>query len=401
MADQWFDFLTDQAGALHVHTVKSNGAGTLAEVVSAAERAGLRFLIITDHETRGYAEEGAEGWQQSVLVLVGEEISIGVSRFIILGHASRLEGDTLEATLRDAQRHDALVVALPPEDYTSQLPTFAARGEEPPTHPRPIPPPPAPRLDEHPPPLELVNGWEFWCGLEDWARGRADRKPMTDPFQRAEHIGLQGPRRGAMRMWDELTLKGRILGFAGLNAHGRSWTSTSPGAALPYEILFRSLTTHVLTPELPRESPQRARQILLKALRAGHFHTAHSSIASPQGFRFIAVGEELPSLLQGDEAHYNPRYQLQVRLPQSALIKLIYNGSQLLSAEGEVLECPVIGPGVYRVEAWLERRPWIFSNPIWLHPPGTHRKSTEPLELEAALLDDEGEHYSDLLDSAT
>ena len=87
MTDQWFDFLTEQAGALHVHTVKSNGAGTLAEVVSAAERAGLQFLIITDHETRGYADEGAEGWQQSILVLVGEELSLGFSRFIILAPA--------------------------------------------------------------------------------------------------------------------------------------------------------------------------------------------------------------------------------------------------------------------------------------------------------------------------
>jgi hypothetical protein len=204
-----------------------------------------------------------------------------------------------------------------------------------------------------------------------------------------------------MRMWDDLTLKGRILGFAGLNAHGRSWTSTNPGAALPYEILFRSLTTHVLAPELPRDSPQRARDILLKALRDGHFHTAYSSIAPPQGFRFVAIAEELPSLLEGDEAPYNPHFQLQVRLPRPALIKLIYNGSQLLSAEGEWLECPVIGPGVYRVEAWLERRPWIFSNPIWLHAPGANRKSTGPLELEPSLLDDEGDAYSDLLDSAT
>lgn len=401
MTDQWFDFLTEQAGALHVHTVKSNGAGTLAEVVSAAERAGLQFLIITDHETRGYADEGAEGWQQSILVLVGEELSLGFSRFIILGHASRLEGDTVEATLRDAQRHNAITVALPPEDCTSQLPTVQPRTEEVSIAPPEKPKPPIRMIDEPPPPLELVDGWEFWCGLEDWARGRADRKPMTDPFLRTEHVGLQGPRRGAMRMWDELTLKGRILGFSGLNAHGRSWTSTRPGAALPYEILFRSLTTHVLAPELPRDSPQRAREILLKALRQGHFHTAHSCIASPRGFRFIAAAEELAPLLEGDEAHYDPRLQLHVRLPRPALIKLIYNGSQLLSAEGEVLDCPVVGPGVYRVEAWLERNPWIFSNPIWLHASGTHCKNVGPLELEPSLLDDEGDTYSDLLDSAT
>lgn len=37
---------------------------------------------------------------------------------------------------------------------------------------------------------------------------------------------------------------------------------------------------------------------------------------------------------------------------------------------GDELERPVESPGVYRVEAWLdadgERRPWIYSNPIYV-----------------------------------
>jgi hypothetical protein len=39
-------------------------------------------------------------------------------------------------------------------------------------------------------------------------------------------------------------------------------------------------------------------------------------------------------------------------------------------SEGESLDHPVTRAGVYRVELWLpiggERRPWLYSNPIYL-----------------------------------
>ncbi len=37
------------AGAFHVHSVRSDGSGSRAEIAAAAARAGLQFVIITDH----------------------------------------------------------------------------------------------------------------------------------------------------------------------------------------------------------------------------------------------------------------------------------------------------------------------------------------------------------------
>ena len=36
-------------GAIHVHTVRSDGAGTPERVAGAAHRAGLDFVVLTDH----------------------------------------------------------------------------------------------------------------------------------------------------------------------------------------------------------------------------------------------------------------------------------------------------------------------------------------------------------------
>jgi hypothetical protein len=39
------------------------------------------------------------------------------------------------------------------------------------------------------------------------------------------------------------------------------------------------------------------------------------------------------------------------------------------------LELAVEAPGVYRVEAWLGDRPWVFTNPIYLRDEGRPRQS--------------------------
>ena len=36
-------------GAFHVHSVKSDGGGTVAEIATAARSANLDFVILTDH----------------------------------------------------------------------------------------------------------------------------------------------------------------------------------------------------------------------------------------------------------------------------------------------------------------------------------------------------------------
>ena len=38
-------------GAFHIHTRRSDGSGTPDEIAAAAARAGLKFIILTDHDT--------------------------------------------------------------------------------------------------------------------------------------------------------------------------------------------------------------------------------------------------------------------------------------------------------------------------------------------------------------
>jgi len=60
-------------GVVHVHTTLSGGAATPDEVIAAAQAAGLKVVVITDHNN--VDAKKWEGYHDGVLVLVGTEIS--------------------------------------------------------------------------------------------------------------------------------------------------------------------------------------------------------------------------------------------------------------------------------------------------------------------------------------
>jgi hypothetical protein len=69
-------------GAYHVHTARSDGRGTLDEVVRAAKEAGLQFVVVTDHNVLTPEEEG---YRDGVLVVEGTEVSTGFGHVVALG----------------------------------------------------------------------------------------------------------------------------------------------------------------------------------------------------------------------------------------------------------------------------------------------------------------------------
>jgi hypothetical protein len=86
-------------GAYHVHTTRSDGRGTLADVVRAAKQAGLQFLVVTDHNVLAPEDQG---YHDGVLVVEGTEVSTAFGHVVALGVPRALtfaetEGDPLGA----------------------------------------------------------------------------------------------------------------------------------------------------------------------------------------------------------------------------------------------------------------------------------------------------------------
>ena len=61
----------NSVGAIHIHSVYSDGTGNVDLISNAAKKAGLDWIIITDHNSF----EIQEGIYNGVYVIKGEEIS--------------------------------------------------------------------------------------------------------------------------------------------------------------------------------------------------------------------------------------------------------------------------------------------------------------------------------------
>lgn len=144
---------------------------------------------------------------------------------------------------------------------------------------------------------------------------------------------------------------------------------TKPGDVLfklqldPNDVSFGHVGTFVLAEQLTPET-------FLGALRAGHCYVGFEWIASPKGFRFVAMRDDKPVAIMGDELKLAPGLKLVAALPGEAVMRLYRNGELKEEASGRKVEWGVSQAGVYRVEAYVklggELRPWIFSNPIYV-----------------------------------
>ena len=337
-------------GVLHVHSAHSDGSGSVHEIIEAAQGAEIDFLILTDHNTMQAKIEGWEGWHGSTLFMVGEEIStqsghclaIGTSEHT--GHGSnRSFGRPRSAgeTLRDIRRQGGLSFIAHPHGLYK--PFFMRRDHS--------------WKDWS---INSYNGLEIWSYMFDWAsrfRKRRWKVCLQDP-----DALIGGPDPKTLEKWDEIGRKTRLVGIGGVDAHAHRYPLINR-IVFPYADLFHTVRTHVLLDRHVTGNSEIDKTSILHAIRTGHCFAAYEQLGQASGFRFSAPSEELE---MGDEAKFQKDIELVVESPVAADFRLIRDGLLHTRGQGMRRVFKTSGPGVYRVEAFLEGRPWIFTNPVYL-----------------------------------
>jgi len=130
----------------------------------------------------------------------------------------------------------------------------------------------------------------------------------------------------------------------------------------PYTIMFQLIRTHVLIP-----SKTLTPEAIYDALRKGHAYFAIELTAEAKGFAFVAAHHHRVRGVMGDDVELEPDLQLEVSLPSPAQLVLFKDGQPVGLTTAQAWQIPVTQPGVYRVEISRYGKPWIFSNPIYIH----------------------------------
>lgn len=101
---------------LHVHTTASDGTSSVADVVRAAQRAGLQVLAITDHDTiKGAQEAQRMAAEYGLEIIVGEEVSTAQGHLLawfVQHHIA--PGRSLAATIDEVHQQGGLCALAHP-----------------------------------------------------------------------------------------------------------------------------------------------------------------------------------------------------------------------------------------------------------------------------------------------
>jgi hypothetical protein len=350
----------EYVGNPHTHSPFSDGEGTHEEIARAALQAGLDFVFVTDHNVYvsgldGYRYEG----EKRVLLLVGEEIH------------DQMRNPQKNHLLALEAKQEMAHLAPDPQNLIDQIGlagglTFLAHPVD----------PEAPLINEDD--LSWVD-WDLfgYTGLEIWNFMSEFKGLLTSTRQALRYIDhperiARGPYPAALSRWDDLMAQGRrVVVIGGADAHA---TTVRKGlltrVVFPYEFLFRTVNTHVLTTRPMSGEIEHDRQLLVLSIRQGRCFVGYDLPASTCGFRFTAETDK-GQIQMGDTAESRFGITLQVRVPSRADIRLLHNGEELNVWENTDAAVQLVKePGTYRVEAYRrfqgEQRTWIISNPIYI-----------------------------------
>jgi hypothetical protein len=335
----------DLACVVHLHSLYSDGTGTVPEIARAAAASQVDVVLLTDHDTLEAKRRGEEGDYDGVLVLVGEEVSPkGGNHYLAFGLDEEIawEGKSTAEICDEVRAAGGVGFAAHP----------FSRGSERFSRAKGMP------FDA----LDCADGIELWSFVTDTAE-RLPSVPAALRFAAFPQRVVDHPPPENLAAWDRMCAERRVPALGGLDAHqiGKRIAGRVPLRLMSYKRSFRHLRTHVLCGE-------KTDTAIYDALREGRCYLAMDSLAPGRGFEFFAEGSA-GRVEMGAEAAAGV-YDLQVRVPRPARLRLLRDGSELTSAETPVLAHRVTEPGVYRVEAHLDahgaERTWILSNPIYL-----------------------------------
>jgi hypothetical protein len=346
--------LHDLAGVIHVHSLYSDGTGTVPEIAAAAEANDLDYVLLTDHDTLRAKQNGEEGWHGPVLVLVGEEVSpTRGGHYLAFGIDRPIDHKGLDG--------HAIIERVNEAGGFGFLSHPFSQG--------------SPRFNRTPMSWAAMDatgytGIELWSFVTDGAE-KINRISDIARFIVTPGNFVDKPPSVNLETWDRLCGARRCVGLGGVDAHqvGIRIGDRVPLRLMAYKRSFRYLRTHLLTERPLERQLENDRALVYGALRAGHAYIAMDALAPASGFRFTATGEK--NLVMGDEvAAGDGPWFLRATLPSPARVRLLRNGEQIAGNEGTALEYEATAPGIYRVEAYLQvkgrERTWILSNPIYL-----------------------------------
>ncbi len=359
----------DYRGVINVHSNLSTGSGSINEIITAAKKGGLDFLVFTELNQFDTFPQKPH-YSGRLLVSYDNEYSYRKSRILnILSSEDRTFSSSAEAQLalsdlvnKSARTNEngLFIIAHP------LRPKYSWEGDIP--------------LGVQG--LEVINLKAIWQNA--WLNKKVSFFWTLFTYLFNERLALMrlvDEPLNVIEYWDSQNNKRPTLAFAGADAESKLKVSSSFFFRFPsYETLLTLVSNHILLRSELTGNASDDQKKISEALRRGSFYLSIDTLANPKGFNVTI--EEQGGLVHpmGSQVRLSKNMELVIKIPQKPKVPfdvLIYqNGERVFTSNSLETRWVVHEAGTYRVKVrviptfplpdgkkWI---PWIYSNSFYV-----------------------------------
>jgi hypothetical protein len=338
----------ERCGAVHIHTVRSDGGVDFPGVIETARALRLDYVVVTDHMSL-HGRERYEGIHDGVVVLVGYEHNDSSKRnhYLVMGVDKVIEEQDDPQKYIDAAREAGGVgfIAHPCEkrDYFESLPAYpwtcwSATG---------------------------YDGIELWNQISDWVEQLKSYSRFIRFLFPRRFLG--DPPSEALATWDSANRMRFVAGIGGVDAHTRRVPIGLFHLTLfPLKVELKGVRTHLYLPrDIDEYDVERTKAAHIEALRDGRGFISNYRRGDARGTKIYMEHAEGTMALPGKQVvPASLPATLTVQIPKEGEIRLIRNGETVDTRYDNNSTFAIGSTGVYRVEVRQRKKAWIYSNPF-------------------------------------
>lgn len=330
-------------GTIHIHSLNSDGSGDIETISKAAKKAGLSWVIITDHNYFDLEE----GIYNNIYVLKGEEISPKKeNHYLALGINEQIEpNNNPQVYIDEVREQGGIGFAAHPDEFTK-------------------------RKNNYPPitwnKVYSPDGVEIWNWFSCWGDKLNSKNIFTLAFSYLfKHRLVSKAPQESLNWWDELNSKmqGVVPAIGGVDAHALKINKyIIPTTIFPYETMFKTINNVISLREPLSEDFKTAKEQILNAIRNGNNTVINRNVLNiiPN----IEITNSLKTAHSGEVLNLDKKTYLNVEVNKKALIKVILNGRELYECFAKKCNLLLTEIGKYRVEILINNKGFAYSNPI-------------------------------------
>ena len=340
-------------GAIHIHTKLSDGTGDINSVVKAAKKAGLDWIIITDHN---YYDKD-EGIFNGIYVIKGEEISPQYNNhYLALGIKRQIEPDKDPQVYVDKVREQGgFGFSAHPDEgmYIDDDGSTCTRQNS-----------------HHCIPWTNKNikpdGIEIWNWFSNWADNLCDKSLYHLAYSYIhKHRIVKKPSRITLDWWDKLNNDAPdiVPAIGGVDAHAlKFYKYIIPVTVFPYETCFSTVTNFVYLKENISKNFEIAKQQIFDAIKFGNNIIINRQISQELPDIYITNSEG--TYFAGENIKLDNECCLHFEANDMMETCLIYNGKEETKYTSKKFIHPITKNGKYRLEVYYRGKGYLYTNPF-------------------------------------